>query len=531
MRFVRLWPGLGREWDTSSGECQNHAPTLSLFLPLRYKGLVSVTPVSVHGMTCARTLRTVACFAAIGMALTFSSRRLFSSPAEEKHISVYSLVADYSLPVVERDGQDYTGLLEVLEPLGNVSATTEGSHWRLHYNNQQVNFTAGSNRADVRRSNFDLGGDFRLENGRGLVPLSTLGPLLERILGGPVTFHEASRRVFIGSEAVHFTAQINPGIAHSLVMNFTSPVNPRIATEPGKLQMLFSREPVVAPGSMSLTFDDKVIPSASYAEENGTAEITISGNVPLFATFSNGNRTITISPAPLAVGQAPAPGGPPAAAAAAPSRVPPPVVVAPTAPPSPVQFFAVVDASHGGAERGEALTDQLAEKDVTLALARALRQELEARGINTLMLRDGDVTQGLDQRASLTNLAHPAIYICLHASSQGHGVRIYTALLPTGGSDVGPFLSWDTAQSPFLSLSQAVASSLALELETKQVPVRILLAPQRPLNNITAAAVAVEVAPPGTGIADLNSPAYEHLVAGSVAAGVLSVRGKLEAGR
>ena len=448
-------------------------------------------------------------------------------------MSVYSLVADYSLPVVERDGQDYTGLLEVLEPLGNVSATTEGSHWRLRYNNQAADFTAGSNRADIRRTNFDLHGAFRLENGRGLVPLTTLGPLLERILGGPVTFHEASRRVFIGSVAVHFTAQINPGIAHSLVMNFTSPVNPRIATEPGQLQMLFSREPVVAPGSMSLTFDDKVIPSANYAEENGTAEIIVRGNVPLFATFSNGNRTITISPAPLAVGQAPAPApaGTPSAGAATPSAVPPPVAAAPPALPSPVQFFAVVDASHGGTERGEALTDELAEKDVTLGFARALRQELEARGINTLMLRDGDATLGLDQRASLTNVANPAIYICLHASSQGHGVRIYTALLPTGGSDVGPFLSWDTAQSPFLSLSQAVASSLALELETKQVPARILLAPQRPLNNITAAAVAVEVAPPGTGIADLNSPAYEHLVAGSIAAGVLSVRGKLEAGR
>jgi N-acetylmuramoyl-L-alanine amidase len=471
--------------------------------------------------------------AAIGIALAVSSRRLFSSPADEKHISVYSLVADYSLPVVERAGQDYTGLLEALEPLGNVSATTQGSHWRLRYNNQQADFTAGSNRAEVRRGNFDLHGDFLLENGRGLVPLSTLGPLLERILGGPVTFHEASRRVLIGSVAVHFTAQINQGIAHSLVMNFTSPVNPRIATEPGKLQMLFSHEPVVAPGSMSLTFADKVIPSASYAEENGTAEITVSGNVPLFATFSNGNRTITISPAPLAGGQAPATasGGPPSAGTAAPSAIPPPVAVAPRTPPSPVQYFAVVDASHGGAERGEALTEQLAEKDVTLAFARALRQELEARGINTLMLRDGDATLGLDQRGSLTNAAYPAIYICLHASSQGHGVRIYTALLPTGGSDVGPFVSWDTAQSPFLSLSQAVASSLALELETKQVPVRVLLAPQRPLNNITAAAVAVEIAPPGTEIADLNSPAYEHLVAGSVAAGVLSMRGKLEAGR
>jgi N-acetylmuramoyl-L-alanine amidase len=484
-------------------------------------------------MTAARTLRTAVFLTTIIILVTaVSNLLLFSSPAEQKRVSVYSLVANYSLPAVERDGQDYTGLLEALEPLGTVSATTEGSHWRLRYNNQQAEFTAGATRAHVRRSDFDLHASFLLENGRGLVPLSTLGPLLSRILGGPVTFHEASRRLFIGSVAVHFTAQVNKAMPRSLVMNFTSPVNPMIATEPGKLHMVFSHEPVVAPGSPSLTFDDNVIPSASYTEDNGAAEITINGAAPLFASFSNGNRTITITPAPLPAAQVPTPApGRQSAEAAAGSSIQPPGAAGAKTHPSAAQFFAVVDAGHGGGERGEALTDQLAEKDVTLAVARTLRQELQARGITTLVLRDGDATLTPDQRAILANVAHPAIYICLHASSQGHGVRLYTALLPAGGDSAGPFVNWGTAQSSFLPLSRAAADGLALELRKKQIGVRVLMAPLRPLNNISTAAVAVEVAPPSGGVSDMNSAAYQQLVAGGVAAGVLSVRGRLEAGR
>ena len=114
---------------------------------------------------------------------------------------------------------------------------------------------------------------------------------------------------------------------------------------------------------------------------------------------------------------------------------------------SPVQYFVVVDASHGGDERGAALSDQLAEKDVTLAFGLRLRQQLQAHGISTLVLREGDATMSLDQRANMTNAAHPAIYICLHATSQGTGVRLYTALLPVGARTRGHFWT-GTRHSP-----------------------------------------------------------------------------------
>jgi len=311
------------------------------------------------------------------IAVFFALVLAVSGFADEKRLSVYSGTANYSLTVREKNGTDYVGLLEVLQPLGSVSASSGGRVWRLSFNRVDGEFTPGKSQARVRGQTFDLSANFLLENGRGLVPLSSLPALMQRFLGSPVNFHETSRRLFIGNAAVHFTAQVNKTNPPTLVMNFTSPVNPMIATEPGKLRMVFTREPLVPPGSQTLTFDSSAIPSATFQENNGAAEIAVNGPVPLFASFSNDGRTITITPAPQAAPHAQAP--PPAMAAGTPAPQAPPGTAAPAAAPGPVQYFVVVDASHGGEERGAALSDQLAEKDVTLAFALRLRQQLQAR--------------------------------------------------------------------------------------------------------------------------------------------------------
>lgn len=466
-------------------------------------------------------------FLAVMSAAGISSVLLSTGAIGQKRISIYSATANYTLNVSDRDGKEYVDLLEVLEPLGATSTRTDGSSCRLRFGNVDAEFAAGKNRARIRGGDFDLPGKFKLENGRGFVPLASLSTLLPQFLGSPVTFRESSRRLFIGNVAVHFTAQVHSANPPNLLMEFSSPVNPMIATEPGKLRMIFTHEPLVPPGSLTLTFDSRVIPSASYTEDNGTAEISVSGNAPLFASFSDDGRTITIAPAAQKQAQvAPAaPAQQPVNTPASPQpqiTTPPPATVS-----APVSYFAVVDASHGGEERGAALSDQLAEKDVTLSFARRVKQNLDSRGLSAQLLRDGDVSMTADQRATLTNTAHPAVYICLHASSDGNGVRLYTAMLPVGGESRGPFLDWDTAQSASRATSQVLASSLAAQFEKRQISVRSLMAPLRPLNNITSAAVAIEIAPPSGNAADLSSLQYQQLISESIASGVLAVRDKL----
>jgi N-acetylmuramoyl-L-alanine amidase len=454
----------------------------------------------------------------------------FVEAAPEKRLSVYSVAANYSLSLVEREGRDYVGLLELLEPLGRVSAKTDGSRWRLRYNNVEAEFQDAKTRAKVGNRDNDLGGRFVLENKRGLVPLGSLSSLLPRILGGPVSLHEESGRLLIGSVATHFTASLAGDNPPRLVFHFTGPVNPMIATEPGSLRMTFSRDPVVGPASPTLTFGNKEIPSASYRESNGAAVVTVNSTVPVMATFGNDGKTIIVT-ATQAVAQAPAPSNPaaapaqPSASPATPGQTPAPAQ-APQAP-AGRRYFAVIDASHGGDDHGETLSSSLLEKDVTVALARILRQELESRGITALVLRDSDANLSLDQRAVFANADHAAIYIAMHAASSGHGVRVYTALLPFGDDDRGPFRSWTTAQHASLPLSQSTATAVAGEFEKRQIPVRSLLAPLRPLNNISGPAIAVEVAPEGSDVSQLTAPDYQQLITSAVATAIAAARDQL----
>jgi len=455
---------------------------------------------------------------------------LSAGSADEKRIAIYGASTNYSLPVVDRNGHEYVGLLEIVEPLGTVNARTDGLHWRLRYNDVEADFTNGQTRAKIHGKDFDLSSTFLLEGGRGLVPIPSLYALLTKILSVPVSLNEASRRLFIGNVATHFTAQLNRTTPLRLVMNFTAPVNPTIATEPGKLRMVFHREPIVPPGSPTLTFDDKVIPSATYFENNGTAEIDVNSSAPLMASFSNDGHTITIAAA-TSQSNAALPGTPLPPSPAAPANPAAVIAPVPTTQLAPRHFFAVLDASHGGDEPGVALAPDLLEKDVTLSLTRRLRQELESRGISTLLLRDTDGGLTLDQRAIFSNTAHPVIYIAMHAAADGKGVRLYTALLPAGGENNGPFVAWDTAQTLFLPASQLAAQGVAAELQRRQIQVRTLSAPLRPLNNVTAAAIAVEVAPPNTAVKDLVLPGYQQNVVSALANGIVSVRDRLGAAR
>lgn len=474
-------------------------------------------------------------FPAILLAGTIILSAAISASDNDKHISVYSPVAVYSLPVLDRAGREYVGLLELLDPLGRVSSQSEGQRWKVRFNAIDAEFGAGKMRGSIRGKDFDFTAPFLVENGRGFVPISSLPTLLPRFLGAPVNFHESARRLFIGEVGIHPSFRLDSADSPQLTLSFTAPVNPMIATEPGQLRMIFKRDPIVSPGSQSISFDNKVITHATYSESNGDAELDVSASEPLTASFSSDRKTITISavqpttttPSVIqkGAGQAAGQGVGPAAGSQNQPLAPP---VA-TSPPAIVvhRLVVVVDPAHGGEERGAALNDQLAEKDVTLGFARLLRHELELRGFAVNLLRDADTTLTLDQRANAANVGHAVIYISLHAVSQGTGARVYTALLPVEGPSNGIFHPWNAAQAPVLPLSRDIAAVIAAELQKKEFAAHASSASLRPLNNVLLPAVAVELAPGENGIDDLTSASYQQRAAAAVADAVASVRDRL----
>ena len=177
----------------------------------------------------------------------------------------------------------------------------------------------------------------------------------------------------------------------------------------------------------------------------------------------------------------------------------------------------LIDPAHGGSDSGAVLAPTLLEKDVTLAFARRLRQELTARGIAAALVRDGDSTFTTDQRAALANARRFALYLCFHGSSQGSGLRIYTAMLPVAEDSSGPFTNWDAAQSASLSRSRWVQEQLVAALQKMGFPNRSLIAPLRPLNNITIPAVAIEVGPTTGEVSQLASDGYQAMICAALA--------------
>ncbi len=178
---------------------------------------------------------------------------------------------------------------------------------------------------------------------------------------------------------------------------------------------------------------------------------------------------------------------------------------------------------------GAVLNPVILEKDVTLALARRLRQQLSTRGIQSQLVRDSDGMLSPDQRAALANAAQPALYISIHATSQGSGMRIYTAMLPASGDNSGPFVDWQSAQSASLARSRWAQGQLVAAIQKTGFPVRSLAAPLRPLNNITVPALALEIAPTTGDVSQLNSADYQQMISAALANGIATLIPSLRA--
>jgi len=185
----------------------------------------------------------------------------------------------------------------------------------------------------------------------------------------------------------------------------------------------------------------------------------------------------------------------------------------------------MIDPSHGGNDKGAMFSGKLVEKDITLRLAREVRKELEERGIEVRLLRESDIDVSLDRRAEITNEQRAGIYIALHAGRPGKGVRVYTPLLTDAQqAQAGRFLPWETAQSVALSRSQNVAHAVSEELKKKGLTVANLGLPLRPLNNIAAPAIAVELAPDENDAQPLEGQKRQNAVATAIALGIVQIR-------
>jgi N-acetylmuramoyl-L-alanine amidase len=89
----------------------------------------------------------------------------------------------------------------------------------------------------------------------------------------------------------------------------------------------------------------------------------------------------------------------------------------------------VIDAGHGGHDRGGIPGQRIAEKDMTLDVALRLRNVLSASGYHVVMTRSSDVFVPLGGRVAIANSYRNAVFVCIHFNATGRsgasGIETY----------------------------------------------------------------------------------------------------------
>src|SRR5574341_132694 len=86
-----------------------------------------------------------------------------SRSLEERRVSIYAPQTSYRVAVMERDHKEYVGLLDVLEPLGAASASSDGGEWTIRWSGVAANFTEGKAKGKIRGNKVELAAPLLVE--------------------------------------------------------------------------------------------------------------------------------------------------------------------------------------------------------------------------------------------------------------------------------------------------------------------------------------------------------------------------------
>ena len=112
------------------------------------------------------------------------------------------------------------------------------------------------------------------------------------------------------------------------------------------------------------------------------------------------------------------PGEPPAAAPLPPSATSAVAIARPRLPPTVRPVIVAIDAGHGGEDPGAKGRHGTYEKDVTLAIARRLKDRIDREpNMRAVLIRDGDYFIPLQQRVAKARQVNADLFVSIHADA------------------------------------------------------------------------------------------------------------------
>jgi len=499
--------------------------------------------------------------AALTLAFTAFQVPLSAQPPEGA-LTLISTDGRRTIETIDVRGHALLALEELTELFQlDVREDSRADTLTVSYGDQDVILTSNQQLVSVAGRLVSLRAPPRLVEQRWLVPLDFISRALAPIYGQNLELRERSRLLLVGEVRVprisvryrsrgrtgQLNLEITPNTAHS------------VSEEAGRLIIQFEAEAVdvtrQARPRGEIVRDIRVVDSLpGLAVGLGTA----------FGSYSVSNppgpddSTQLVIDLQAAVAET---------TSAAPARTSVPEVSLPT-PTDPLPDFnsvpsirtIVVDAGHGGTDEGAHGPSGTLEKDITLSVARRLRDAIENQiGVRVILTRSRDAVVELDERASIANNNKADLFISLHANSSvsqsPSGAEVFylsideygeeaRALaereghyLPVvgGGTREIDLILWEMAQARYLEQSAYLAEIVEGELRRRvsMSPRAIQQAPFRVLVGANMPAVLVEMG----FISNLDqeqqlaSATFQDAVVEALMASVLRFRDYLEASR
>ncbi|HLH30955.1 MAG TPA: N-acetylmuramoyl-L-alanine amidase [Terriglobia bacterium] len=345
------------------------------------------------------------------------------------------------------------------------------------------------------------------EDNRWLAPVEFLSMGLTKLTGTEFRYRSGTSRVFAGNiEApeLEMNAQTLGPITR-LTIRSAVPITIDAKREDATKAILRIDHTPLDPTRERFDHRDRLLHSVAFDDSDGDSKIILDLTrevSDLRVTPADNNHIFFID---LLRASEPLSAAPPAAE--------PPVAAKPDAASTERKVrVVVIDPGHGGMDTG-AKTISIAEKDLTLTLARKLRAVLQSRlGTTVLLTRDSDTALDNEARSAVANNNQANLFISLHAgyspnpSEAGSSVFI---MKEDFGDGVAPasaprdqlFLPWYLGYRTHRQASAAAASIIEQELN-KGIPAwkfTVRSAPLAVLSSATMPSLILE-------IGNLNNP-------------------------
>jgi N-acetylmuramoyl-L-alanine amidase len=440
---------------------------------------------------------------------------------------------------------------EIEEVDDNTANVTTGGQVIILTADQQLVSVAGrlvSLRAAPRRA-----------EGQWLVPLSFLSQALDPVLDVSLELRELSRLVLIGDVVVPRVSGRYRTLDGNgeLVLDITPSTPYTVDRADGQLVVRFEAD----------ALDIERLPALRGELVTGiTPHPSFTGLLidlgPAFDTFSLSSRStrntgvevvIEINANAQTTESVPSPiSAPPELDSSAEDNL-----ILDLASPPTVRVVAI-DAGHGGNDEGTRGANGTLEKDITLSIARRLRDRIEERlGLRVILTRNRDEDVPIDARAAVANNNKADLFISLHVNASiqksaagaevsylslaEYGEEIVSEselrLVPVIGSGMRQvdLVQWEMAQVRYLDRSARLADIVHEEL-SRRVPMStrgVQEAPFRVLVGANMPAVLIEMGFVSNEVEEqrLRSVQFQNAVVDTLTESILRFRSYIEAVR